>query len=120
MGRDREKGIEMNTREQALEKALRHALGAYEALKIVGADKHLPGYASCLKATKAALAMPSERDPREAALIEAAAGLCRVSKDAMPYLRLAIKAYAAYPEFCLQPELCAGKGYCPRDIACDD
>ena len=24
-----------------------------------------------------------------------------------------------YP-FCLHPEKCAGKGYCPRDIACND
>lgn len=35
-------------------------------------------------------------------------------------LRTALKAYSAYPEFCMQPELCAGKGYCPREIACDD
>lgn len=26
----------------------------------------------------------------------------------------------AYPGHCLDPELCAGKGFCPRDISCVD
>ena len=26
----------------------------------------------------------------------------------------------AYPEFCREPTLCKGKGYCPRDPTCID
>ena len=36
--------------------ACKNALGVYEALNLVGADKHLPGYESCLRDLKAAIA----------------------------------------------------------------
>lgn len=26
----------------------------------------------------------------------------------------------AYPEMCREPDLCRGKGYCPRDPACNE
>lgn len=28
--------------------------------------------------------------------------------------------HLAYPEFCMEPKLCAGRGYCPRDPCCCD
>lgn len=45
--------------------ACRSALEAYEALKLVGADKHLPGYESCLRDLKAAIAK-AENPPNTA------------------------------------------------------
>lgn len=40
--------------------ALLSALGAFDALAIVGADKHLPGYARCKKEVEDALAEAEE------------------------------------------------------------
>jgi hypothetical protein len=45
--------------------ACRNALGAYEALKLVGADNYLPGYESCLRDLKAAIAK-AESTPNNA------------------------------------------------------
>ena len=65
-------------------------------------------------------------DEREKALVEAAKQVLSAKGDRAVYrelhgaLRQALKAYAAYPTMCLAPELCALKGYCPREIACDD
>ncbi len=30
------------------------------------------------------------------------------------------KGEGAYPEMCRDPKICEGKGYCPRDPACND
>jgi len=43
-------------RETELIEACQNALGAYDALKTIGADKHLPGYESCLSFLRAAIA----------------------------------------------------------------
>lgn len=34
--------------------------------------------------------------------------------------RKTLKAKSPYGEMCMTPDLCAGKGYCPRDPACGD
>lgn len=64
-------------------------------------------------------------DEREKALVEAVKVV--LTKRAIPMdnvdaamLRQVLKGYSPYPTMCLAPELCALKGYCPREIACDD
>lgn len=44
----------------ALLKACKNALGAYSALKAMGADKELPGYESCLAFLKTAIRKATE------------------------------------------------------------
>jgi len=35
-------------------------------------------------------------------------------------IRYAARIGSAYPDHCMQPDLCRGKGYCPRDPVCVD
>lgn len=66
---------------------------------------------------------------REQALVEAARELVkeaeyiggrRENTISTVNLRRALKAYAAEPQFCVDPARCAGTGSCTRDPACND
>jgi len=41
-------------------------------------------------------------------------------RNARLALRRELRKTAPYREWCMDPELCAGKGYCPRDPNCGD
>ena len=41
-------------------------------------------------------------------------------QTALRLLRAELKKRTAYPEFCTQPEKCAGKGKCMNDWVCND
>lgn len=45
----------MRVERNALLRCCRAASGAYEALKAIGADKHLPGYTRCVRVLEAVL-----------------------------------------------------------------
>lgn len=61
---------------------------------------------------------------REKVLVEAMRILLSAQLPQLPEAyrnaRVALKAYAAYPELCLSPEKCAGKGSCGREWVCNE
>ncbi len=48
--------LELKQQRDDLLEVCHNALGAYEALKVAGLDKQLPGYKQCLESLKAAIA----------------------------------------------------------------
>ena len=55
-----ELAISADADRHALIEVAQNALGAYEALRLFGADKHLPGHADCERRLKAVLARVGE------------------------------------------------------------